>query len=443
MSERSEAMEQRGVRDAAAAAYQVVPADAEQADVPPGYKWTEVGVVPRDWQLMSVGEMGEVVAGKALAAKGPGQPRPYLRTKNVFDGRIDLDDVLTMPMTDSEFAKYALRHGDVLLNEGQTLELVGRCAIYKSEYPASCAIQNQLIRFRARTGVSGLFASHLFRYCQKNGAFSRIALQTTSVAHLGASRLQKLVLAWPSTESEQRAIATALSDADALIESLDRLIAKKRAIKQAAMQQLLTGQTRLPGFAGEWETRRLGGSCQITTGEKDVNEGNPKGQFPFFTCSRNHTYSDTYSFDCDAILIAGNGEVGNLNRYSGKFEAYQRNYVLKDFEVNIEFLWQYLCTYLAIELGLGKIGSTIPYIKREHLLNFRFSLPKDKEEQTAIATVLSDMDTEIEALERRRDKARQIKQGMMQQLLTGRVRLMAPGAAAGDDGVAIEAERAE
>jgi type I restriction enzyme S subunit len=187
----------------------------------------------------------------------------------------------------------------------------------------------------------------------------------------------------------------------------------------------------------------LGGSCQITTGEKDVNEGNPKGQFPFFTCSRNHTYSDTYSFDCDAILIAGNGEVGNLNRYSGKFEAYQRNYVLKDFEVNIEFLWQYLCTYLAIELGLGKIGSTIPYIKREHLLNFRFSLPKDKEEQTAIATVLSDMDTEIEALERRRDKARQIKQGMMQQLLTGRVRLMAPGAAAGDDGVAIEAERAE
>src|SRR5205814_771524 len=101
-------------------------------------------------------------------------------------------------------------------------------------------------------------------------------------------------------------------------------IAKKREIKQAAMRQLLTGHQRLPGFSGEWEVKHLGEVGRITTGKKDVNEGNPSGQYPFFTCARANTFSDSYSFEGEAILIAGNGEVGNLSYYNGKFEAYQR-----------------------------------------------------------------------------------------------------------------------
>ena len=225
--------------------------------VKPGYKHTEVGVIPEDWEVCPVRQKGVVVTGKALAVNAPGPQRPYLRTKNVFDGRIDIDDVLTMPMTDEQFAQFRIRNGDVLLNEGQSIELVGRCAIYQDEYPEPCAIQNALLRFRALPGVSNKFASYLFRHCQHTGVFARIALQTTSVAHLGGSRFEKLHLAWP-TEPEQRAIATALSDVDGLLGGLDRLIAKKRDIKQAAMQQLLTGQTRLPGFSGEWEVKRLG-----------------------------------------------------------------------------------------------------------------------------------------------------------------------------------------
>jgi type I restriction enzyme S subunit len=93
-----------------------------------------------------------------------------------------------------------MRSGDVLLNEGQSLELVGRCAIYQDEYPEPCAIQNQLLRFRAHEGVSAVFASYLFRYCQQTGVFARIALQTTSIAHLGGSRFEKLRLAWPKNE---------------------------------------------------------------------------------------------------------------------------------------------------------------------------------------------------------------------------------------------------
>ena len=214
-------------------------------------------MIPEEWEVCPVRQKGEVVTGKALAVNAPGAQRSYLRTKNVFDGRIDISDVLTMPMTDDQFAQFQIRNGDVLLNEGQSLELVGRCAIYQDEYPEPCAMQNALLRFRARAGVSKIFASYLFRHCQQTGVFAQIALQTTSVAHLGGSRFERLRLAWP-TEAEQRAIATALSDVDALLAALDRLIAKQGDLKQAAMQQLLTGQTRLPGFKGKWETKRLG-----------------------------------------------------------------------------------------------------------------------------------------------------------------------------------------
>jgi len=267
-------------------------------------------------------------------------------------------------------------------------------------------------------GNDPLFVSYLLR---------TIDFQTHSgksgVPGVNRNDLHEEVVLLPP-KAEQEAIAEALSDADALIESLEQLIAKKRQIKQGAMQELLTGKKRLPGFDGEWEVKRLGDVCRITTGKKDVNEGNPDGQFPFFTCSRTHTYSDSYSFDMEAIMIAGNGDVGNLHYYKGKFEAYQRTYVLFDFATNVNYLWQQLNTYLADSLGLRKIGTSIPYIKKENLVNSWFNSPRNEAEQTAIAAILSDMDTEIAALEDRLAKARQIKQGMMQELLTGRVRLV-------------------
>ena len=186
-------------------------------DVPAGYSRTEFGTLPNSWRIRPVGSMGDVLAGKALAKNRPGRLRPYLRTKNIFDGHVDLADVPSMPMTNAEFSRYRLRHGDVLLNEGQSLELVGRCSLYKDEYRAPCAIQNQLVRFRAREDVSAAFAAHLFRHCQRSGVFSRIALQTTSVAHLGVTRFKRLLLPWPGQTKEQKRIAGALSDADELI----------------------------------------------------------------------------------------------------------------------------------------------------------------------------------------------------------------------------------
>ncbi len=197
------------------------------------------------WETRPIGECGQVMAGKALNATGPGVRRPYLRTVNVLDGEIRLDDVLEMPMTEAEYQRYILREGDVLLNEGQSLELVGRCAIVPAELEGRYAIQNQLLRFRALAEASPLYASYLFRYFQATGVFQKISLQTTSVAHLGVSRFARLEATWPSIP-EQRAIAAVLSDMDAEIDALEARRSKVAAIKQGMMQELLTGRTRLP-----------------------------------------------------------------------------------------------------------------------------------------------------------------------------------------------------
>jgi len=187
--------------------------------------------------------------------------------------------------------------------------------------------------------------------------------------------------------------------------------------------ELIHEQTNTGIFKSEWKVECLGKAAEVTTGKKDVNEGNPEGEYPFFTCSRKHTFSDSYSFDAESILIAGNGEVGNLHYFKGKFEAYQRTYVVRNFKCDAIYIWHQLNYRLAESLGLGKIGSSIPYIKKENLTGFEFPLPHDRSEQRAIAAALSDIDALIAGLERLIAKKRDIKQATMQQLLTGQIRL--------------------
>jgi len=173
----------------------------------------------------------------------------------------------------------------------------------------------------------------------------------------------------------------------------------------------------------EWEVQSLGNVVGITTGRKDVNEGNPTGAYPFFTCSRDHTYSNSYSFDSEAILVAGNGDVGNLHYYQGRFEAYQRTYVLRDFKLPAKYIWHQLDHRLAVSLGLGKIGTSIPYIKKGNLTYFAFPMPATDTEQRAIAEALGDVDALLGALDVAIAKQRDLKQATMQQLLTGQTRL--------------------
>lgn len=270
----------------------------------------------------------------------------------------------------------------------------------------------------------------------------------STMVNLNQAALARLPIQCPPLP-EQRAITEALSDVDGLLGALEALIAKKRAIKQAAMQQLLTGKTRLPGFNGEWEVKRLGDLADIHSGATPSTQvpGNWDGDIPWCTptditgtpgkyltsTERRITRQGFASCAASllprgALLLCSRATVGELKIATTPICTNQgfKSLVCKQGTSN-EFLY-YLLLTLKPALIERSSGSTFLEIGTRDVASLQALVPT-KEEQTAIATVLSDIDAEIAALEARRDKARAIKQGLMQQLLTGRVRLVKPEAA--------------
>lgn len=356
-----------------------------------------------------------------------------------------------MPMTDSEFERFRIVRGDVLLNEGQSLDLVGRCSLYDDEFAASCAMQNQLLRFRARSGTSPEFAAHLFRECQKTGKFLAIATQTTSVAHLGSTRFANLTLLWPDSESEQQAIADILTDIDTGIVALDRLVAKVHGVKQGMMQQLLTGETRLGGLDSHWPRRRIselvdgleaGVSVRSTTGYRQgpsvlKTSSVDKGRFipgeakPIL---ESDLVRARVRPTADAMIISRMntpalvGAVGYVaETYPDLFLpdrlwlARRRNGTSTDMRWLTYLLAADPGARLLRGLATGTSGS-MKNIPKERLLAVEINVPGEPE-QRQISAVLADVDDQLDALTRRASKARSMKQGMLQQLLAGRVRL--------------------
>ena len=411
--------------------------------VRPGYKVTEVGVIPEDWEVRPVSAVGEVLTGKALAVNGPGKQRAYLRTKNVFDGRIDVDDVLTMPMTETDFRQFEVQRNDLLLNEGQSLELVGRCARYGGEYESPCAMQNQLIRFRVAAETSPLFAEQLFRHCQHTGVFARIALKTTSIAHLGGKRFGQLLLAWPRSLDEQHRVGAALCDADAAIDHYDRLLTKKRDLKQAAMQELLTGKRRLPGFSGEWKRRRLGDIADVQRGASPrpisdpvwFEPNSPIGWVRISDISSSRIFLSETAQTLSPAGVAKSRFIKAHNLIMSICATVGRPVITKldtcihdgfvvfeNLQADLIFMYYLLKTLEPNWTRSGQTGSQTN-VNTSLVKGALLTLPT-LVEQAAITSVLFDMDAEIEALEHRQNKTKLMKQGMMQELLTGRTRLI-------------------
>jgi len=267
----------------------------------------------------------------------------------------------------------------------------------------------------------------LFLYIFKWNSFQKKVIDKQGGAMqnlVGMDIIRKISIPLPRL-SEQRAIVTALGDVDALITALDSLIAKKRDIKQAAMQEFLTGKKRLPGFSGAWELKRLGDIAHIKTGKKNNEDKIKDGAYPFFVRSQTVERINSYSYDGEAILIPGEGGIGSIFHYIvGKFDYHQRVYKISDFAYGNcgKFVYSYMLQFFNKQAMRNSVKATVDSLRLPTFIEFEFQAPSF-EEQTAIAAILSDMGAEIAALEAKLAKVRQIKQGMMQELLTGRIRL--------------------
>ncbi len=411
-------------------------------DVKPGYKQTEVGVIPEQWSVSTVGREFDVKLGKMLdAEKNVGVLKPYLGNRAVQWDRIDISDLPTVRMTRPDIERYRLRKGDVLACEGGE---VGRAAIWDAPIE-ECYYQKALHRLRPLRGFDPRLMVGFLRHWSDRGVLSNYVTQT-SIAHLPREKFLEVPLPVPPL-AEQRAIAEALSDVDGLLGGLDRLIAKKRDLKQAAMQQLLTGQTRLPGFCGEWESKRLG-QCLLSRPDYGINApAVPYSEkLPCYVRITDISEHGRYRPDPRVSVAAAgaaeyhlrNGELvfARTGASVGKSYLYDPRdgeLVFAGFLIRVrpdpaQLVPSYLAAIATTKaywdwVQLMSMRSGQPGVNGNEYAQMPLFLPP-MSEQTAIAEVLTDMDAELSALGQRRDKTRALKQAMMQELLTGRTRLV-------------------
>jgi len=260
-----------------------------------------------------------------------------------------------------------------------------------------------------------------------NHFYSRIMQMTakSSVDSVRREMIAKMLVPVPP-KAEQETIAEALSDADALIKSLEQLIAKKRLIKQGAMQELLTGKKRLAGFSDEWVTKPLGEIASLNKGSQlSIKDMQEDGTYPHLNGGiSNSGYTENSNTEGDTIAISeGGNSCGYVQFMDKPYWCGGHCYAIEPIGIDNRFLYHALKAKQSSIMGL-RVGSGLPNVQKTALNKFSINYPKEIKEQVAIARILSDMDIEIHELETKLAKAKLIKQGMMQELLTGRIRLV-------------------
>jgi type I restriction enzyme S subunit len=395
---------------------------------------------PGGWSFTQLASIASVTSGKRLplgrALSEHPTPHPYIRVTDMRDGSIDVADVRYVPSDVFPRIKhYRIFKEDIYISVAGTLGLVGKV-------PAELDGAN-LTENADRIWNIQCSRDYLLHWLGSERIQSLIARSQTVGAQpkLALERIRAFPVAFPSDPAEQEEVAGALSDANALIDSLERLLVKKRQIKQGAMQELLTGRRRLPGFSGAWTERQLGELITYCGSGGTPYRGNSRnfeGNIKWITSGElnYNVICDTAEHISDEALQTSNlrvhpigtflmaitGACGIVGAPATTNQSCMAVYVGPD--LSNAYLFHYY-VLRGKELALRYCQGTKQQSYTAGLVRLLpIALPPSVAEQTAIATVLSDLDAELSALEARLAKARLLKQGMMQALLTGRIRLV-------------------
>jgi len=394
-------------------------------EVKPGYKQTEVGVIPEEWECHALDDSIDLLTGYPFPSSGYSNSGVrLLRCSNVNRGVTNWSEEATRfwPKVTLDIRRYVLKAGDIVV--AMDGSLVGRSFAMLSENDLPAILLQRVARIRSecikQKFLKAWICSDIFtKHCDS-------VKTITAIPHISPADIKSFIIAIPPTLAEQEAIAEALSDADTLIESLDQLIAKKRNLKEGAMQELLTGKKRLPEFSGEWEMKQLGEIAFVNKGSQlHIVDASEHGRFAHLNGGITPSgYTDKSNTPANTIAISeGGNSCGYVQFMFEPFWCGGHCYAVIPNGVDNNFLFHALKENESSIMRL-RVGSGLPNIQKNDLLEFELRCPTNHDEQTAIATILSDMDTEIAELEAKLAKVRQIRQGMMQELLTGRIRLV-------------------
>ncbi len=366
-----------------------------------GYKRTYLGIIPNDWEIKALLTICSMKSGEGTTSRDIEESSSY----PCYGG----NGLRGYTKRYTHEGRYALigRQGALC---GNVLGVDGK--FFASEHAV-------VVTAFPQTDIGWLTYAlgemHLNRYSE-----------SSAQPGLSVAKLRKLEVVVPPDKSEQCAIAEALSDVDALIDWLNKLIAKKLDIKQGAMQELLVGEERLAGIHSEWERKAVSELASISKGTQlKTSKSKPTGEFPHYNGGMvPSNYTDEFNSGAETIVVSeGGNSCGYVQFVKEPFWAGGHCYALNPIGVHKKFFYHAL-KFKQSEIMLLRVGSGLPNIQKHAIEAFDLRLPNEMEEQLSIAGVLDDMDAEVSALEQRRDKTVALKQGMMQALLSGRIRLV-------------------
>lgn len=414
------------------------------------YKQTEVGLIPSDWEVHSLNdEISALDAGISVNSLNERFDVEHdfaiLKTSCVSSGSFIPIEAKKIVTSEIQRAKLNPKKNRIIISRMNTPDLVGECGYVSKDYP-NLFLPDRLwmMSFKKSSFINARWLNYILNYSVFRQKIRELGTGTSgSMKNISKSKLLEILIPYPN-EREQTAIATSLSDADALISSLEKLIAKKKAIKQGAMQQLLTpphkGGKRSAGFTGEWVEKKLGEVGEIITGSTPPTEIKEywNGNIPWITPTDISDKKNIYNSEREisnkglqvirklpgnSLLVTCIASIGKnaILRTQGACNQ-QINAIVPNEENDVDFLYYLIEKSKSVLIGNAGITATLMISKRDFSL-LSFFVPKLKE-QNAISKILSDMDLEIEALESKLFKSKSIKQGMMQELLTGKTRLI-------------------
>lgn len=423
------------------------------------YKTSELGMIPQDWDVVELGKVCDIDTENLTSNTDSDYEFDYISLEQIDNGHLLNTEKYKFKDAPSR-ARRVVRKNDVLISTVRP-NLMSHYYVKNEVRDLICSTGFSVVR-----GTNKLNMPYLYHHLFANIINSQINLVVVGSNYpaINSHDIKNLKIPLPSTP-EQTAIATALSDTDALISSLQTLIAKKKAIKLSAMQNLLSGKIRLPEFAQrpdgslkttrqtelgcvpeDWEVVELGeiGYFQSGVGFPLYLQGKKDGEYPVFKVSdlnnigneKFMSLSNNYIDEDERKNIAGKiipenaiifAKIGaaiflerkRINKYKSFIDNNMMAFIPCS-NLSAEFL--YFC-FLQIKLGDMVEITALPALSSSRLKLFKIAIPKSTTEQTAIAQLLSDMDAEIESLEGRLKKTQSLKQGMMQALLTGKIRL--------------------